>query len=406
MKLTAAFAKNTSNPGLYGDGNNLYLRVTKSGTKSWIFRWRDRNTNKLRDLGLGSYITVSLKEAREKAREARKLLDNGLDPKQERDRERAERRALAATMLTFDQCAEHYIKAHAPSWRNKKHVSQWRNTLATYASPVIGGLPVADVSQAHVMTILKPIWEDKTETATRVRQRIENILDWATASGFRTAANPAKWKGHLDQLLAKPTKVKTVRHHRALPYSEIYTFMSELRKVKNTTSRCLEFTILTAARTSEAINARWDEFDLDAGIWTVPASRIKAGREHRVPLSSAALKVLKSQKGQDSTYVFPGTRKGKPLNNIAMLKYVQKSGKDVTVHGFRSTFRDWAAECSSHPREVAEMALAHRIGDATEQAYQRGDLLVKRKNLMNAWAKHCAMKPITGNVVSISKKSA
>jgi len=313
---------------------------------------------------------------------------------------------MAATMLTFDQCAEQYIDAQSPGWKSAKHTSQWRNTLATYASPVMGGLPVADVDRTHVLAVVRPIWKSKTETATRLRQRIEAVLDWAAVSGYRTASNPARWKGQLQQLLANPSKVKTVQNHPALPYTQIYAFMSELRDIKGTSARCLEFTILTAARTSEARNATWDEIDLANAIWTVPASRIKSGREHQVPLSPAAVKVLKAQQGLNDTYLFPSTRTGRPLSNMAMLQLLRKAEKDFTVHGFRSTFRSWAGGCTNHPREVAEMALAHRVGDATEQAYQRSDLLAKRKQLMNAWAKFCATKPVTGNVVSIAGKSA
>jgi integrase len=286
-----------------------------------------------------------------------------------------------------------------------KHGKQWRSTLTTYVSPVIGDLPVADVEQAHVLAILEPIWASKTETATRIRQRIEAVLDWATARKIRTTSNPARWRGHLDQLLPKPSKIRAVKNHKALPYSQMYEFMSELNEQKSTAARCLEFTILTAARTSEAREAIWKEFDLTAGVWTIPASRIKSEREHRVPLSAAALKIVKGQKGADKTFVFPGAREGRPLSNMAMLELLRRSGKKFTVHGFRSSFRSWAAECTNIPREVAETALAHRVGDSTEQAYQRGDLLAKRDQLMSAWSNYCNTEPATGTVTSITGHS-
>ncbi len=409
-RLTATAIKSKAERGLYSDGAGLYLRVTATGSKSWIFRWRD--AGRLRDMGLGPVdcaslrtIGASLTAARDAAAIARAHVNAGRDPIAEREAERAARRAEAANTVTFAECARRYIKGHAPGWKNAKHVGQWRSTLETYAFPEIGRMPVRDVETPHVLRILEPIWATKTETATRVRQRIENVLDWAKVQGYRTGENPARWRGHLDKSLPKPAKVKRVRHHAALPYAEMPAFMRELAELHGTTARCLEFTIYTAARTSESRAARWSEIDLDAAVWTVPAERIKSRREHRVPLSPAAVAILKSQQGHDAEFVFPGIRAGRPLSNMAMLELLQGTmGKPVTVHGFRSTFRDWTADRTNYPGEIAEAALSHKLKDETEAAYLRSDRFEKRRRLMNAWAKHCRTMPAP-NVVPMRKRA-
>jgi integrase len=308
--------------------------------------------------------------------------------------------------MTFDACAAAYIAAHNTSWRNAKHRDQWRNTLTSYAGPAFGSLPVQSIDVGLVMKALEPIWQAKPETASRLRGRIEAVLDWATVRGHRKGENPARWRGHLDKLLPARSKVHKVKHHPALPYNEMADFVAELRKQEGVAARALEFLILTAARTGEVIGARWDEVDVEEKIWVVPAARMKAGREHRVPLSSAAVAILEEMKKiRESDFVFPGGKKGKPLSNMAMLAVLKRIGRsDLTAHGFRSSFRDWAAERTNFPREVAEMALAHTVGDKVEAAYRRGDLLQKRRQIMEAWARFCEIKVVPARVVSIGNR--
>lgn len=389
-KLTAIEVSKKAKPGYYGDGLGLYLQVSKSGTKSWIFKFT--LNGKAREMGLGPVHTVTLAEAREKAKECRKLLLDGIDPIEARRASEAAKRADSAKIMTFDECAKAYIKAHRASWRNAKHADQWTNSLQTYAGPVFGSLPVAAVDTALVMKCLDPIWREKAETASRLRGRIESVLDWATVRGYRNGENPARWRGHLDKLLPKRSKIATVAHHPALPYAEIGAFMAELRQQEGIAARALEFTILTATRTGEVIGAKWDELDLDNGLWIVPAERMKARKEHRVPLSEAAQAIIRQMQDQKlNEFVFPGTRLGKPISNMAMLKTLERMGRNgITVHGFRSTFRDWAAETTAYPSEVVEMALAHVVDNKVEAAYRRGDLFVKRQRLMIEWAKYCA----------------
>lgn len=386
-KLTAAGVAKESKPGLYSDGGGLYLQVAKGASKSWIFRFMI--AGKSRYMGLGSIDTFSLREARERAKEARKLVADGIDPIDARRERVVAARADDAKLVSFSQAAERYIKAHEAGWKNPKHADQWRNTLATYAYPIIGPLSVAKVDTAHIMQIIEPIWTEKTETASRVRGRIESVLDWATARRYRTGENPARWRGHLDKLLPARSKVKKVRHHPAMLYTDLPAFMQRLRALDSISAKALEFTILTAVRTSEAIGATDAEFDLATKVWTVPAERMKANRPHRVPLSDRVLEILKTTPREaNSPYVFPGAKRGRPLSNMAMLELLQgmQGTEGLTVHGFRSTFRDWAAERSTFPREIAEAALAHVLKDKTEAAYQRGDLLEKRSKLMVAWA--------------------
>jgi integrase len=410
-RLSATKVKNGKTPGRYSDGDSLYLLVRdQSGklTKSWVFRWRDRGTGTLRDMGLGPFPAVSLQAARSEALACRGHVAAGRDPKRERDRLRAELLAQQGHIPTFDACSETYIAAHAPGWKNAKHAAQWRATLTQYATPVIGKLPVNLVTSHHVLHILTPIWQTKTETASRVRGRIESVLDWAASPSrrYREGENPARWRGHLDKELVKPARVKKVRHHKALPYGEMHDFTEALKPQKGAAARCLELTILTAVRTSEAIGARWAEIDVDAAVWTIPGERIKGKKEHRVPLSAAALAVLEAQRGHDETFVFPGAAAGSHLSNMAMLELLKGMQKAFTVHGFRSSFRDWAAETTNFPREVCEMALAHTLRDKTEAAYRRGDLFEKRRKLMDAWSKHCATKPVRAAITPIRNRSS
>jgi integrase len=392
-------------PGYYPDGGRLYLAVKASGAKSWIFRYRFGGRE--REMGLGSVSVFTLAEARERTKEVAKLLADGLDPMAERDRGRAEAKLAAANQLTFDAAAEQYIKSHRAGWKNAKHADQWINTLATYASPVIGSMPVAGVKTEHVMRVLEPIWRDKTETATRLRGRIESILAWCTVQGFRAGDNPAAWRGHLDQLLPKPSAVAKVGNHAALDWRELPAFMPQLRAMPGAGAMLVELCILTACRTSEALLASWSEFDLDAKLWVIPAERMKAKKEHRIPLSDAAMALLSRLRGQhDGDLLFPGRAK-KPLSNMVGLQLLKRMGRaDLTVHGFRSTFRDWAGEATAHPREVIEHALAHLLKDKAEAAYARGDLLAKRRALMADWGAYCDRPAMAGTVVAIGEARA
>ena len=397
-RLTALAVSRAKAAGMYADGGGLYLQVTAAGARTWIYRFTLQG--RTRDMGLGSLSAVTLSEARTRALEARRLKSAGIDPIGARDGQRATERAETAKQVTFKDAAEAFIKAHQAGWRNAKHCDQWRNTLATYVYPLIGALPVQQIDAGLVVRVLEPIWTTKAETAGRVRQRIEAVLDSATARGHRSGENPARWRGHLENLLPALSKVRRVQHHPALPYAEIGAFMAELRQQAGLAARAMELLILTATRTTEAIAARWSEIDLEQKIWTIPAERIKAGREHRIPLSPAAVALLRQlAETKVNEFVFPG-RPGKPLSNGALLALLKRMmGSDLTTHGFRSTFRDWAAEQTNFPREVAEMALSHAIGDKVEAAYRRGDLLEKRRRMMEAWAAFAATKPATGKVV-------
>jgi integrase len=379
-RLTARTAQAAKKPGLYADGRGLCLRVGPSGSKAWVFRYMLHG--KAHNMGLGPYPDISLAEARERARECRRQRLDGIDPIEARKATRMAGIIKTAKAMTFQQCAEAFIAAHQAGWRNAKHRQQWSNTLAAYAFPILGGLPVAAIDVGLVMKVTEPIWQAKPETASRVRGRVESVLDWAMARGYRTGENPARWKGHLDKLLPARAKVQRVAHHPALPYPEIAEFMAKLREREGIAARALEFAILTAARTGEVIGARWSEFDLEAKMWLVPAERMKAGREHRVALSDAAIAIL-SAMGRKGDRVFP-------ISDMAMLMLLRRIGRtDLTVHGFRSTFADWVSEQTGFPSEVREMALAHQVGDKVEAAYRRGDLFVKRRQLAEAWARFC-----------------
>jgi integrase len=402
-RLTALQVKKLSKPGVYPDGNGLYLQVSKSGSKSWFYRYE--RGGKQHKYGLGSYIAVPLDMARKKAQECRAMLDEGIDPIQHKREQEAELRLQSARGMTFEECAHAYIEAHKAGWKNRKHESQWRNTLKTYAYPKIGGLSVQDVDVPMVMQVLEPIWYDKTETASRVRQRIENILDWAKVRGYRSGENPALWRGHLDKLLPKRSKVQKVRHFNAMPYADVPDYYRQLRQKDTVAARALAFVILTATRNGEARGVRWDELDLRHKVLNIPAERMKAERPHRIPLSDEAMAIIEQMKSdQQGEFVFPGQRNGKPVSEAALLKLLKQTHPTLTIHGFRSSFRDWCAEMTNFPREVAEAALAHTLKDKTEAAYQRGDMFEKRRKLMEAWSGHCRLTGKKAEVLSINKK--
>ncbi|HXF65642.1 MAG TPA: integrase arm-type DNA-binding domain-containing protein [Burkholderiales bacterium] len=400
-RLSARTILTKKRPGLYCDGGGLYLQVTPTGSKTWIFRYRSPLTKKLRYMGLGSVRAVGLPEARTKAAAQRGLISQGIDPISARNEE-IERKAMeAAKALTFGQCATAYIESHRAGWKSAKHAGQWTETLNTFAGPIIGTLPVQAVDTGLVLKILEPIWAKLPETASRLRGRIEAVLDWAKARGHRSGENPARWKGHLNQLLPALARKSRAKHYAALPYEQIGEFVTRLRALDSVGALALEFTILTAARTGEVIGAKPEEIDLDKAIWTVPAERMKAGREHRVPLSPRALEIARKMLELKGTYLFPG-RGDKRQSNMTMLAVLKRMGRtDITVHGFRSSFRDWAAEQTAWPREVCEMALAHTITDKTEAAYRRGDLFEKRRALMGAWAEFIDRPPSEGTVIPL-----
>jgi integrase len=388
-RLTALAVQKLTKPGNHADGGGLYLCVRPTGGKFWIFKYRFGGRE--REMGLGSLITFTLAESRDRALAQRKLLADGIDPLEQKQTRLLKRKLADASVITFDTAAARYIDAHKGGWRNDKHVAQWTSTLATYARPVFGTVPVGEVSTALVLRVLTPIWAEKTETASRVRGRIEKILDWAKSQGYRAGDNPAAWRGHLENLLSAPKKTQTVEHHPALPYREIGAFMRDVRNMPGTGALVLQFIIQTACRTSEAIEARWAEIDFDNALWSIPSQRMKSGKEHVIPLTPAAIDLLKAaQKLGQGDYVFPGGKVGKPLSNMACLVLLKRMERgDLTVHGFRSTFRDWAGETTAHPREVIEHALAHQLRDKAEAAYQRGTLLQKRRLLMADWSAYC-----------------
>lgn len=399
--LTPLQAKNAK-PGRHADGGGLHFLVKDTGTRSWVYRYMLNGRS--RDIGLGpaGEDGVTLAKARD-ARDALRLkVKAGIDPLDERAREAtaalAAAQAAEVARITFKAVAEAYIGTNEGSWRNDKHRQQWKNTLATYVYPVIGELPVAEVGTAHVLRILEPIWKLKAETASRVRGRMETILDAAKARGYRDGENPARWRGHIAQIL--PARSKLMRgHHKAMPYSAIPAFVGELQKRKAVAALALEFTVLTAARTGEVIGAKWDEVDLEKAVWTIPASRMKAGKEHRVPLSARAVSILMATKELRKEWLFPAIKGGK-MSGMAMTMLLRRMDVPVTVHGFRSGFRDWAAESTGYAHEVAEMALAHTIESAVERADRRGDLFDKRRKLMDDWAIYCATIAVAGDNVT------
>lgn len=388
-------------PGLHAVGGvaGLYLLVKPAGTRSWILRVKvgDRRP----DIGLGGYPDVTLEDARAEARKLRQMIRDGIDPIAARRAAQDGLRAAQAKRLTFDQAATQCHRTKVVEFRNAKHRQDWIRSLETYASPVIGKLPVEAVELPHVVEVLKPIWETRTETATRVRQRIEAVLAWATVSGYRTGDNPARWKGNLEHVLAKPAKVRKVNHHKALAWPDLPAFMADLRKRDGMGARALEFAILTAARSGEVRLATWDEIDLEAKVWTVPGSRMKAGKSHRVPLSDAAIKLLESlPRFEGSEYVFPAARGG-ALSDMSLSAVCRRMGASAVPHGFRSTFKDWARSSTAYPDEVSELALAHVNSDATRAAYARDELLPKREKLMRDWSRYCYSTPTKAAAVPI-----
>jgi integrase len=423
-RLTARAVETATKPGLYPDGAGLYLRVGRSGAKSWCLRYM--LAGKAREMGLGGASKIGLADARKRATAQRLLLVDKVDPLARREAETRAQKIEAAQAMTFEEAARGYVKAHEPSWRNAKHRQQWANTLATYVFPVFGTVPVGDVDVAMVMKVIEPLWATKPETAGRVRGRIESVLDWAKARGFREGENPARWRGHLSNLLPARSKVHKVKHHPALPYNEIGTFIADLRSRQGMAARALELLILCTARTGDIIGndrddkppLKWPHIDLKERLWTIPST--KTDTEHRVPLPQAAVRLLSDMKALElGEIVFPGIKDGQPLSNMAMLNLIgrmngdqakrgqpryldpRQDNTDVTPHGFRSTFRDWAAERTNFPTEVVEMALAHAIDDKVEAAYRRGHLFDKRRRLMDAWAEFCAKPAPAGTVVNL-----
>lgn len=404
-KLGALRVKNEKRTGRHNDGRGLYL-VIRPDSRAWVFRYRDRSTQKLRDVGLGSAADLSLEAARAKRDELRAMLAVGRDPMAERKAAKLARALDVAKTMTFAQCRDAYIEAHKPGWRNAKHAAQWVSTLTNDAA-LLSPLPVQEISTDLVLQVLQSIWSTKNETATRLRQRMEAVLDWATVRKFRSGDNPARWRGHLDKLLAAPSKVRKVEHQAAMAYADLPAFMVELRAQAGLSPRLLELVILTACRVGEVAAAEWSEFDLPGRTWTIPGARMKAGKDHRVSLSDRAAELLEALP-RSGAHVFPGIGKRHPhLNPESARKLLQKDMKreGITVHGFRSAFRDWAAERTNHPADVVESALAHSLKDKTEAAYKRTDLLAKRAKLMQAWTAFLATKPISANNVTSIKKS-
>jgi integrase len=393
-KLTDRVIRQTTTPGIHADGDGLYLQVTASRSgeprRSWFVRLRLPG-GKSRDMGLGRVDLVPLKTARELARAARQEAKAGRDPIAAKEAAKVAAASEQARSITFRQCAEAYIAKYAPGWRNVKHGRQWASTLATYAYPVFGDLPVGVIDTPLIMKVLDPIWTHKTETGSRIRGRIEAILDWARVRGYRTTGeNPARWKGNLAMALPARDKAKPQGRHAALPFGQMPAFWVELEKREGVGPLALRFAILTAARTGEVIGARWEEFNFDKTTWIVPAVRMKGAREHRVPLSSHALTILEEIGPKESGPVFPGTHGDKPLSNMALLMALRRMNRaDLTTHGFRSSFRDWVAETTDFPGELAEAALAHAVGDRVVAAYLRGDLFEKRRKLMEEWGAYC-----------------
>ncbi len=404
-ELSPLAVSRLTEPGFHrvGGVTGLYLQINERGARSWVLRMMVGT--KRRELGLGGFPTVGLADARTKARAVREQVENGLDPIAEK---RKKREMLIAEQRrpTFKKCAEQFMAMKSAEWRNDKHRQQWVNTLNQYAYPTIGDLPVHEISQRHVLTILEPIWTVKTETANRVRGRIENVLDWATAHGERTGVNPARWRGQLDKLLPSPKKIAKVVHHPALPYEQLAEFQRRLNQYPSISAKALGFAILTAARSGEVRGATWEEIDFAKRIWTVPADRMKGGKEHRVPLSRRAIALLKTLPPQKTGIVF-ATQKGNALSDMALTMLLRGVWPGITAHGFRSSFRDWAAEQTSFPREVCEQALAHALPNQVEAAYRRSDLFDKRRELMDQWAAFCRKKPLqTPNKEKPTRKPA
>jgi len=411
-KLSAGEVTKAKGPAVLHDGGGLYLRVSATGSKSWVFRFQ--LDGKRRDMGLGPFPDISLADARGRASAHRKQRHDGIDPLDAKEAQRQAQRLTLAKGRTFRDMAEDFIGRNEAGWRNAKHRQQWRNTLQSYVYPQLGELAVGAIDTGLVVQVLDPIWAEKPETASRVRGRIEAVLDAATVRGLRQGPNPAQWKGNLAHILPARAKVRRVEHHAALAFDDLPEFLVALRGRRSMAARALEFSILTAARTGEVLGATWGEIELPAKVWTIPAKRMKGGREHRVPLSEAALAVLENvrplalQKAGEvdpAAPVFPGPRRALPMSNMVFLMLLRRMKHEgFTVHGFRSTFSDWAAERTAYPREVVEMALAHAVENKVEAAYRRGDLFDKRRRLMDAWAGFCK-GPASGKVASIRARA-
>jgi integrase len=403
--LSAASVAKLTKPGRYAVGDGVYLQVSQSNTKisrAWLLRFQ--LNGRARHMGLGPFELVTLAEARAKARDARRLLLDKIDPIEARRAQRRERLLETARGKTFRECAEAYIASHEAGWRDPRSHRQWVRSLASYVYPRLGDLPIAAIDTALVLAALEPIWKIKPETASRVRGRIESVLDWAKARGYRYGENPARWRGHLDHLLPARNKVRRVEHFAALPYDELIAFMAKLRTQPEQPARALEFLILTAARTGEVLGAQWDE--IDGNVWTIPAERMKAGKPHRVPLSHRAVEILMSLP-REGEFIFVGARTSAVSNPHQLKRVFQRMGYDnITVHGFRSTFRDWAAETTAYPNHVVEEALAHSIANGVEAAYRRGDLFEKRRRLMEDWSEYCGRPNVEADVVPIREASA
>jgi integrase len=407
-KLTAlavARAK-ARRPGLYSDGGGLYLQVKGPEAVSWIFRFRLRG--RPRWMGLGSVGVVSLAEARLAAADCRRQLHQGVDPMQARKSAAHQSAAAAAKSITFNECATAVIEASLSKWKDGKHGEQWRQSLAEYASPILGHLPVSEIDTGLVLRVLEPIWTTKPETAIRVRGRIEAVLNWAKVRGYRSGENPAQWRGHLKDALPNLVKSKRVVRFAALPYAALGEFMPALRAQEGMGALALEFTILGATRTSETLGAKWDEIDGAAEVWTIPGSRTKSAKEHRVPLSGPMLAIIgKLMAVRSGAYVFPGIKAGRPLGPAGMAQVLARmERRDITVHGFRSTFQDWVGDQTAYPADLAEMALGHAIKGAVEAAYRRGDALDRRRRLMDDWATFCGtVTPKGASVIPIRRRT-
>lgn len=388
-ELTSLQVRRLLQPSLYAVGGvvGLYLQVRSASARSWILNVT--TGQKRRMFGLGSYPTVLLEQAREKARSYRTMIENGTDPVYERRKARAELFAAKAKQLTFDEAAKAVVAVKRQEFRNAKHTAQWETTLATYVSPVIGTLFVSDIETAHILKVLEPIWATKTETATRIRQRIEKVFDWCQARGYRTADNPTRWNGHLKELLPQPAKIRTVQHFAAVPYPALPAFFARLQRHHGVSARALQFAILTGARSGEVRGARWSEFDLTAKVWTVPAVRMKMKKEHRVPLSEAAIILLAGLPSVNGSDVLFRSNRGGGLSDTALLMVLRRMHVDAVPHGFRATFKTWASECTAFHRDVIEASLAHSLDSKVAEAYQRGDMLEKRRALLGQWAAYC-----------------
>jgi len=405
-ELSALEVSRLTQPGRYAVGvvDGLHLDVTGVGARSWVLRIMVGG--KRCDMGLGGFPAVTLAGARDAAREARAKVRAGIHPLEEARAAKSLLRSSQLAAMTFKECGQAYIQAHESGWRNAKHAQQWTNTLETYAYPHLGPMQVRGIALPHILAVLEPIWKTKTETASRLLGRLESVLDWATARGYREGLNPARWRGHLDKLLAKPGKIAKTEHHAALPVAAMGAFMADLRKQAGMGAKALEFTILTAARSGEVRGATLDEIDLDAATWIIPGERMKAGKEHRVPLCQEAVDLLKTlPRFAGSNLLFTAPRGGQ-LSDMTLTAVLRRMKVDAVPHGFRSTFRDWAAERTNYPRELAEMALAHTIGDKVEAAYRRGDMFEKRHRMMAEWAKFCATVANKGDVIPMNRGRA